>query len=109
MSGKHLYGQMWINVHLFFKPEIKPDLLPNRFYSFFSIRLEKKRGGEGLGKRNKGRKQSECVSYLWGSCQKKPDSESGRNKDKKKNCRIGRKGRQRESSDAPQSCCGLLK
>lgn len=31
MSGKHLYGQMWINVHLFFKPEIKPDLLPNRF------------------------------------------------------------------------------
>lgn len=41
MSGKHLYGQMWINVHLFFKPEIKPDLLPNRFlvgvfFFFFS-------------------------------------------------------------------------
>ena len=31
MSGKHLYGQMWINVHLFFRPQIKPDLLPNRF------------------------------------------------------------------------------
>lgn len=49
MSGKHLYGQMWINVHLFFKPEIKPDLLPNRFQFFpplFDYReTEMRRGG----------------------------------------------------------------
>lgn len=46
-----------------------------------------------MGKRDKGRKQSDCVSYLWGSCQKKPDSESGRNKDKKVAGSDGRGGR----------------
>lgn len=102
MSGKHLYGQMWINVHLFFKPEIN-RLTGFSFFYFITERENKER----VGKRNKGRKES--VSYLWGSCQKKPDSESGRNKDRKKNSGIGWKGRQREASDAPYSCCGLLK
>lgn len=67
------------------------------FFLFDYREIEMKRGckWDTVGKRNKGRKQSDCVSYLWGSCQKKPDSESGRNKDKKKKIVVldGRGGR----------------
>jgi len=45
MSAKHLFEQMWINVHLFFKPEIKPDLPPNRFL-FCSILFQRDRNEE---------------------------------------------------------------
>ena len=47
MSGKHLYEQMWINAHLFFKPEIKPDLPANRF-QFVQFRSEGQNEEEDL-------------------------------------------------------------
>lgn len=57
MSSKHLCGQMWINVHLFFKPLIKSDLLP----TFFSpIRLQTHRNKDRYIKetqRGKGTKE----------------------------------------------------
>lgn len=63
MSGKHLCGQLWINVHLFFKLEIKPDLPPKRFY-FCSVLFQRKKKRGGLNETDgetKKRRQSNRV------------------------------------------------
>lgn len=50
-----------------------------------------------MRQKEKQRKEAEwlcdCVSYLWGTCQKKPDSESGKNKEKKIDGLDGKGGR----------------
>lgn len=80
-------------------------------FVLFNFReIEKKKGCKWGRKRNKGRKQSDCVivSPTCGELARRSQTVKVE-RTKKKNRWIGWKGRQRESSDAPHSCCGLLK
>lgn len=77
MSGKHLYEQMWINVPLFFKPVIKPELWPNRFHfallRFGETELQTHRGNETKSETKKRKQISLSIAApTYGrSCQKK--------------------------------------
>ena len=117
---------MWINVHLFFKPEIKPDLPPNRFFflvffnHYYYLITKRERNEERALMRQCGEKETKDNKTVW-SCllligklpeearQWKWKEQRHTHTHTQKNSRIGCKGRQREASDAPHSCCGLLK
>ena len=103
---------MWINVHLFFKPEIKPDLLPNRFLAFFFYLITEERGG---GKRLK-EKQRKKAERLFVTGKLPEDTRQWKWKEQRKEKEKKKKKNPLEdwmeegnSSDAPHSCCGLLK
>lgn len=107
MSGKHLYGQMWINVHLFFKPEIKPDLQVLFLFHFISQR-QKRRADVNEAERETKEESRVVVSLTCGEVARRSQTVKLEGTKKKKKM-DWMEGRQRESSDAPQSCCGLLK
>lgn len=63
MNSKHLYGQMWINVHLFFKLLIKPDLLPTFLpldYRLIEIKTDRERKPKGEKEQRKDRTGYVC-------------------------------------------------
>lgn len=92
MNNKHLYRQMWINVHLFFRPQIKSDLLR---HIFPPVRLQSHRNKdrhlkETQGGGNKGR--SGLVVFVLKNLPEETRQRSGSKLQKKKERIRGRIG-----------------